>query len=226
LSSLTTRLGIKRPQIGDSFLTQDTFDNYTLLDTYPGSFPCTSGTRPGTWGAGQNGMFISETDTGLLWRWDGTKFTRYNPKGVLNYGEIAVDFATAATTAQTAISVVAVVPATTVGSTTKRIELTASAYLVDNGTSTTLGACEVSIRRDPGDVLIKTFSCRGRPNTAASPLDWGSGLNIVVSDDPGVAGGSFTYKLSLNSIVAVGGTSTIRATATNKASLTVKEVGV
>lgn len=226
MSSNTNRMVLKRPQVGDSFLTQDFFDNYTTLDSYPGLFPCTSGTRPGAWGANQNGMCISETDTGLIWRWDGAKFVRMCPKGVLGFGEISVDFATALTTAQTAVSVAVTVPATTVGSTTKRITLTASAYLVDNGTSTTLGACEVSIRRDPGDVVIKTFSCRGRPNTAASPLDWGSWFSAVVSDDPGVSGGSFTYKLSLNSLAAVGGTSTIRATATNRASLTVKELGV
>lgn len=226
MSSNTNRMVLKRPQVGDPFLTQDFFDNFTTLDSYPGPFPCTSGTRPGAWGANQNGMCISETDTGLLWRWDGTKFTRLAPKGVLGYGEISVDFATALTTAQTAISVAVTVPATTVGSTTKRITLTSSMYQVDNGTSTTLGACEVSVRRDPGDVLIKAFLCRGRPSTATSQLDWGSGLSVSISDDPGVSGGSFTYRLCLNSLAAVGGTSTIRATAGSKASLTVKELGV
>jgi hypothetical protein len=168
-------------------------------------------------------MHIWETDTALLWRWNGTIFVRCYPLGLLgDPAEISADFATAATTATAAITTTVTVPATTAGSTTKRIRVSASWYGLDNGTSTTLGACEVSLYR--GAVLLKSQIARGRPTTATSPLDWGVGGTIEAYDAS--PAGANTYTLRINSLASVGGTTTLRASATTRAHLAVAEEGL
>lgn len=225
MSSTSPRLGLVRPVTADSFQTSDHFNNLTLLDGFPGVFICTSGTRPGSWGAAHTGMLIFETDTSLMWRWNGTIFVRHMPVGLLGTTDLTTDFSTAATSATTAISCAVTVPPTTVGSTTKRIRVSGSWNALDNGTSTTLGACEVSLYR--ASTALKTLLWRGRPNTAASPLDWGMGGTIEAYDDAGgVAGGALTYTLRINSIASVGGTSTLRASAAAHAQLAVTETGL
>lgn len=231
MPSLSARLGLKRPQISDAFSTQDIYDSYTLLDGYPGTFICTSSTRPGTWGVAQSGQYIFETDTSLMWRWSGSAWVRARPLGLLGHTPLTSDFATAATSPTSASpSAVAMtctvsVPATTAGSTTRRIRVTASWYRIDNGTATTLGAAEVSLYRDGTPTLLGVAGVRGRPATAASPLDWGSGGSLVAYDTPAVAGGTITYSLRINSLAAIGGTTTLRASATTPAALVVEEIG-
>jgi len=223
MASLSTRLGLSIPATSDSFLTSDYVSNLGILNNYPGYFICTSGSRPSTWGAANSGQRIWETDTGLAWRWSGTAFVRAMPLGYLGLSSISADFPTAATTATTAITTAVTVPATDAGSTTKRIKITGSWYALDNGTTTTLGLCEVSIYRDPGTVLIKSMQWRGRPLSTATPLDCGAGGTIVGLDAP--TAGATTYYLRINSIAAVGGTTTLRATATARAELLVEEIG-
>lgn len=71
MSTLTQRTGLKVPDGSDPFLRTDFVQNYTTLDKYPGNWICTSTTRP-TWGAGQAGMQITETDTRRTMVWTGT----------------------------------------------------------------------------------------------------------------------------------------------------------
>lgn len=71
MSTLTTRLGIKKPQDTDPFLTSDFDSNYDLIDSYPGVFICTSTTLP-SWGTAQAGQFVMCTDTRDFLEWTGT----------------------------------------------------------------------------------------------------------------------------------------------------------
>jgi hypothetical protein len=73
VSLLTPRLGIKKPQDSDTFLTSDFDANYDLIDSYPGVFVCTQSTRP-SWGTPQAGQLIFCTDTRILYEWTGTAF--------------------------------------------------------------------------------------------------------------------------------------------------------
>lgn len=224
MSSSSTRIGLKRPVTSDPFQTSDEFDNLSLLDSFPGIFICTSGSRPGGWGAGHEGMLIHETDTDLYWRWTGAAFVRLGPLGLLaDPVELTTDFSTAATSPTAALQASGVIiPATNAGSTTKRVKVTGTWYGADNGTNTTLGACEISLYYN--STRMKTILCRGRPTTAASPLDWGVGGTI--SACVAAAAGSQNFSLRINSLASVGGTSTLRASATTPAQLIVEEVGL
>lgn len=71
MSTLTPRLSLKRPDDTDPFLTQDFVDNYNKLDAAPGTYICTSSTRP-SWGSAQAGRTIFLTDYKCFQYWDGS----------------------------------------------------------------------------------------------------------------------------------------------------------
>jgi hypothetical protein len=71
MSTTSQHLGLKINDGSDPFLRADFTQNYNTLDQYPGVWICTSTTRP-TWGAGQTGMLIQETDTRRTMLWTGT----------------------------------------------------------------------------------------------------------------------------------------------------------
>lgn len=73
MPTYTPRLGLKRPEPTDEFLTQDFYDNYNLLDTAPGIHICTSSTKP-TWGPERAGRAIYMTDHKYIQIWDGTNW--------------------------------------------------------------------------------------------------------------------------------------------------------
>src|SRR5690606_6648465 len=71
MSTLTPRLGLKRPDGTDPLLTQDFVDNHNKPDAAPGVHVCTSSTRP-SWGAAQAGRTIFLTDYKCFQWWDGS----------------------------------------------------------------------------------------------------------------------------------------------------------
>lgn len=93
MSTSTARLGLLKPDRTDQFLTSDIANNWAKIDQYPGYYVCASSARP-TWGTGQAGMWISETDTGLLWRWTGSVWVRGYPSGRLKTTAGAYSYAT------------------------------------------------------------------------------------------------------------------------------------
>lgn len=220
MTTTTSRLGLVRPGTGDAFDTQQHYDNLTKLDGYPGIYPCTSGTRPASWGVNHIGMRIWETDTDLLWRWNGTVFLRCEVKGLLGTTDLTSNFGTSSTSPQTAISCTVTVPATNAGSTAKRIRIAASFSALDNGAAGSGGVSEVGLFR--GSTALFVAQWKGRP--AAATYDyWGSGGTIEIFDNP--SAGSVQYNLKINAVASVGGTSTLRASASYPAQLSVTEVG-
>lgn len=221
-SNPSPRMGLARPLANHGFSRDEHYNNLTVLDGFPGVYICTSGTRPGGWGSPHEGMLIWETDTELRWRWTGSVFVRDAPAGLLGVSTLPDPFSTGNTSPTSAISTAVTIPPTNAGSTTRRIRIDATWYAIDNGTNTTLGAAEVSILR--GTTVIVKHLLRGRPTTDAEELNWGTGSSIVAFDNP--SDGDATYHLAINSVVAVGGTTTLRASATTPAQLAVTEIGL
>lgn len=219
----TPRMGIERPLAGHAFSRQEQYDAYTLIDGYPGQFLCTSGTRPSGWGSAHIGMKIFEIDTSLVWRWTGSAFVRDAPLGLLaNPSQRTTDFSTASSAATAALSNSVIIPAFTPSSTNMRIKVEANFYAIDNGTDATLGASFVYLMR--GSTQIARQRIVGRPDTDAQELNWGQGGTIMAWDDP--PAGAATYHLSISTVATIGGTSTLRASATTRAQLAVSEVGL
>lgn len=71
MSTLTTRLGLLKPAGSDPFQRTDFITTWDTLDDSPGTFVCTSGSRP-SWGIDQDGRLIFEQDTSRIVQWDGT----------------------------------------------------------------------------------------------------------------------------------------------------------
>lgn len=71
MSTISQHLGLIVPDPSDPFVRTDFVSNYNKLDQYPGTFICTSSTRP-SWSANQAGQNIYETDTRRVLNWDGS----------------------------------------------------------------------------------------------------------------------------------------------------------
>lgn len=104
MSTQSKNLKLVVPDTSTPFSTQDIADNWNKIDAAPGTFICTSSSRP-TWAANQAGRKIYETDTDLDWTWTGTTWKRTAAKGLLTRttGEKAIalretDFTTTSTT--------------------------------------------------------------------------------------------------------------------------------
>jgi hypothetical protein len=104
------RLGLAKPVTSDDFDTDEIAQNWQKIANAPGAFICTSGTRPGSWSGANEGQFIIETDTGLLWRWNGSAFVRASAKGWLDTNRRSTDLTGVGTSFTTLAQVTVTVP--------------------------------------------------------------------------------------------------------------------
>lgn len=73
------RLGLALPSQPDDFSTADLRINWEKIDAAPGTFICTSTSRP-AWGANQIGREIFETNTGVKRAWTGSGWLALTPE--------------------------------------------------------------------------------------------------------------------------------------------------
>jgi hypothetical protein len=71
VATYSTVLGLKLNQLSDPFELSDFVANWDILDASPGTFICTSVSRP-SWGTDQAGRLIFMTDLKQLSYWTGT----------------------------------------------------------------------------------------------------------------------------------------------------------
>jgi len=72
MSTVTPKLGLLKPAGSDLInVTTQLDDNYDKIDNNAGTFVCTSSTRP-SGGSRFTGQLIFETDTNLVWVWNGS----------------------------------------------------------------------------------------------------------------------------------------------------------
>lgn len=206
MTTTTNKLGLKVWTSGDAFHVQDFTDNFNALDLKPGIHVCTSTTRPTTWGANQSGMFIFETDTTLVWRWDGAAFVRQWGKGWLGSTERTTPFTTTATAPQTVATVSVTVPA---GARQLLVVIEGGALYNTNGSS------QVNILRD-GATSLQSFNVPWGGAGSAGPIA------LTTLDSPGA--GTHAYALQVGAVLGVAGTTTLTASPSQPASIHVIEV--
>jgi len=209
MPSFTDRVQLIRHTLADVFRIQDYEDNWERLDQFPGVFVCTSSTRPSTWGERQAGMFIWETDTELLWVWNGSAFARKHAKGNIGYTAVTSDASTASTSLQTAATA-----AVTVAAGNRRHRITVGASEVWNTNELT----QLAIYR--GATALMKWYAHGGP-TGPTVFDT-KPVSMTVYDLP--TSGVQTYTFQYSAVATVGGTSTIEADANNPIFISVDEV--
>lgn len=194
----------------DQFDTQHLIDNWTILDAAPGLHVCTSTSHPTTWGANQTGRHIIETNTGLIWRWDGTAFVRHGPRGWLNGTPRTAPISTTSTVFQVVVSTPVTVP-----DGGRNVLMIATWGDVDNDA----GVTRFGLFRDA--TQITTWDWPGDTGATAAEQGQGGSLALI---DPAPAAGAHTYTLQFATITGFGGTSTVRASAGQPTRLDVIEV--
>jgi hypothetical protein len=208
MAAYTTRRRLIYHTLADLFRIQDYADNWQNLDSEFGFFFCTSSTRP-NWDVQQEGMAIFETDTKLIWHWDGAAWERLIAVGSRAEEEINVDVETSSTTYITAITANAAILA---GGRRHLIVCHAP------GVYNTNGLTILALFRDAE--LLQEWSHQGGVGAAAE--DQPRPIFAAVPDTPGE--GAVAYTLQVKADATIGGTSTIVATATKPLALDVIEI--
>ena len=209
MTTTTTRLGLNSHTTTDVFHIADYAANWAKLDQYPGFFICTAATRP-AWGAPQAGMAISETDTGLAWRWTGSAWVRTAAKGLLGQGERTTDYTNATSVYSIVVSAANVaVPA---GNRTLLVIVEGPSVMNTNGIT------EIAIFRDATQLQAwKQYGDNG-----GTPPENPEPLSMVTIDSVGA--GTYTFSLQARANATVAGTSTLAATPNTPIGIDVVEV--
>jgi hypothetical protein len=91
MSYLSTRLGLTLDTTADAFLTSDVRGDFIILDMYPGLYTDTTAgiaSQTAGWGSAQEGQYVSDTDTGLVWYWTGSDLIRPWGIGMLDKASV------------------------------------------------------------------------------------------------------------------------------------------
>jgi hypothetical protein len=190
----TTRLGLKKFAGADFFHITDWDDNSDLLDLYPGVYICDAASRPTTWGPDQNGMWIYEADTKLVWKWNGSYFERDYPKGWLGGAVRTTPFSTVATTFDMVTQVAIDIP-NSYPPGSRRYAVTVEGPSVDNDGTTP--QVDVGIFRDTTQLQAFTLPVVGG---VPGPLSFTTYDRTVGADT------SVTYSLQVKANIPSGGT--------------------
>ena len=206
MASQSPHLGLIIPTTSDAFSTTDVANNWSLIDKYPGTYLCTSTSRPNsgvggapTWTAANNGQRILETDTGLEWKWNGSQFTRVAAIGRLggnvNNGTVSVASGTP-NNVVTASNI-------NIPSGSRWLQITSSWVLVQNDTS---GKTVLGVYID--STLLREYTITGDSSAPSAGAQGGSG-SIITSTQ--VAAGLHSFSVKIRTVVLAppngGGTS-------------------
>lgn len=207
MAAFTKRLLLKYFTTADKYDIADYTANMQAIDAAPGTFICTSITRP-EWGSDQAGMAIYETDSKRRWIWDGTQFEILDPRGLVTRVERLSDISTTSTSYVDAVATDSAVY------TNRRHMIIAEAPGVYN----TNGLTGMAIYRD--NTLIQEWQQQGW--TGSTPDKQPRPLSMVTTDQ--WVGGPAVYHLQFEAVVGFGGTSTILGGTNKPIALSVVEI--
>lgn len=224
----TRYLGLTSPTTTSQFSTADLAANWDKIDKAPGTFICTSSTRP-TWSAQQVGRRIYETDTDLEWIWSGSgEWRRSAPKGLLKTtgggwasGTRDTDLVTTSTTSVLVASIASVV----VPAGRRTLQITVSYSRAFNSSGYFYGRLyrHAGAPASNSGTMIHQWAITGANRSGQNPDEGGGGFMASFERDgvnPGVYGWSFQVSAS----PIIGGTTTVQSNPTTPAVITVSEV--
>jgi hypothetical protein len=211
MTTQTARLQLNTHTLADVFQLSDYTHNWSQIDGSPGVYITTSGAHP-VWGDAQLGRVIFETDTKLLWYWDGSAFQRVGGKGLisdLTAGERTTAISTTSTTYQVGTSVTA----TVIAGGRPHLVLVAGP-----GVKNSSGLTELGIYRD--NTALQEWAQYG--GTGGTVAEQPRPVFALALDLP--AAGTYNYILNFRASAAFGGTSTLNASTTSPLGIFVVEL--
>ena len=222
MASVSARMSLVKPSKTDQFSTADIAANWQKIDDSPGTYVCTSTSRP-LWNTNQRGRMIWETDTKLLWAWSGSAWDRVYPTGMLrnssNSPAYKVFSSTFSTQSGSFVSVFSisnvVVPA---GG--RPIEVTVNYPRIQNEA----GMCEGALIRSTannGTPLIERWQITGDSTSPASGAQGEGGSRTSI--ETGLAAGTYSWSFQIRSW-SNGKTTSMDATSGRSAALWIKEL--
>lgn len=197
MPTTSPRLGLIIPTGADPFDWSDLVENWERIDASPGTIITTVGGMASlTWGAAHTGVFATQTDTGLTYRWNGASFERAFAKGWLAGATRTGDLTEPAGTLTTLVQAAGV----SVPQGNRKVEIKVS------WSEVTGDPVDFQITRDATQLDLWKHSS-------------GDGGSRVITDAPGL--GSFTYALKVRTRAT---SSTVVAAADKPVRLDVVEV--
>lgn len=170
-------------------------------------------------------MLIVETDSGLVWRWDGTNFKRVAAAGALKRtdGSVAVatrttDFSTTSTNFVVCLSLTNVV----VPDGLRTLMVVVSFGKGENTSGAAVGGLFRSNTNNTGP-QVGNFGIVGDSSSPSAGAQ-GPGASYAGWEVNGVSPGTYHYSFQLRSSATFGGTSYIRADAVNVCRMAVIEL--
>lgn len=220
MTTPSPRMGLALPSQADRFNTADIRSNWEKLDEAPGSFICTSTTRP-SWTVAQTGRKIFETNTGLEWVWTGTTWLRLTGgSGILRLSNgspaIAERTTTFTTTSDTSVIVVGL-PSVVVPAGNRPLLIMALWINADN----TSGPYPVAIFRSNAN---NTGPILGLTAVAHHTHLAGGGGALSTFEREGLDAGTYDFSLQISRYSTIGGTSYMYAATNQPIQLTVIEL--
>ena len=84
MATLSQRLGLKKPSSGDQFLVTDFYNNWGIVDNYPGIYTNSrTNINALSWGTAQTGMLAWDLTNSVMLQWNGSAFTQIWPNGTM-----------------------------------------------------------------------------------------------------------------------------------------------
>jgi hypothetical protein len=170
-------------------------------------------------------MLIVETNTGLVWRWDGTNFQRVAPAGMLKTTAGAFAFATRTTDFSTSsLTFVVCLGITNVVVPAGMRPI--AAYVSFGKGENTAGNFTGAVMRSNTAAVGPQFGNFSITGDATSPTAGaqGSGGTYVAWETAGITAGTYSFSFQIKSSATFGGTSHIRADSVNITRLAIVEL--
>lgn len=164
-------------------------------------------------------VLLYETDTDLIWRWDGAGWHRTAKRGLLGIARREVDYSNAATSFTDVVETASIhVPdghqALMVTVTWPRLENTTGSFVL------------ALLRRnadDTGEVMVDEWDGTG-DSTSPTPGAGGQGGTYIAWENAGLDEGDYKWAFAARSVAGIGGTTTIPADSAKRITIAVAEV--
>ena len=223
MASQSRNLGLIVPTTVDDFSTADIAQNWETIDESPGTYICTSTTRP-TFTASQPGRFIYEKDTDLEWVWTGTEWRRSSPKGMLKKTDgtwaVGSRFTDFSSSSETSVLVVSV-PNVVVPPGRRTLQITAAWTRAYSTSGYFYGRLYRSAVSNSGTMLSQ-FAIAGTIGQAIE--DSGDSGFMSIYERDGLPPGVYDWSLQMAMNWSMSGTATFLANANGPVEISVVEL--